>query len=295
MLYKSYYFHFHYEKKGVLMAFSTPESEEEEHNIAERAIKEGLDVAFLDKIALQKIQPVFSDSVIGAVHYKCDSHTTPNHFMVSLKTWLENNGATFHMNQEVKDFGVKNNKVVSVKTQKNIFEADYFVLASGCWTTKLAALLNLKVPIQGGKGYSMDVHRPTGITMPAILVEAKTAITPMDDFTRFAGTMEFSGNNTIIRKERVEAIAKAVKTFYKDIEINDEEKANATSGLRPVSPDGVPFIGKTSNYNNLIIAAGHAMMGWSLGPVTGKIVTELIDDKNPSINLNPLSPDRFKK
>ncbi|WNH09861.1 NAD(P)/FAD-dependent oxidoreductase [Thalassobellus suaedae] len=120
------------------------------------------------------------------------------------------------------------------------------------------------MPIQGGKGYSMDVHRPTGITIPTILLEAKAAITPMDGFTRFAGTMEFSGNNTLVKKERVEALANAAKKYYKNIEINEEERANATSGLRPVSPDGVPFIGKTSKYNNLTIAAGHAMMGWSL-------------------------------
>ncbi|WP_308993300.1 FAD-dependent oxidoreductase [Mariniflexile litorale] len=287
-------FNFHYEKKGILMAYSSYKNEEEEHAIAERAIKEGLDVSCLNKESLHKIQPVLSDHVIGAVHYKCDSHMTPNHFMLTMKTWLENNGVTFKTNQKVEDFTVKNNSITSVKTNSSIFEADDFVLASGSWTSTLASKLKLKVPIQGGKGYSMDLYRHTGITIPTILVEAKAAITPMHDFTRFAGTMEFSGNNTIVRKQRVNALANAVKTFYNDIEINEEERAKATSGLRPVSPDGVPFIGKTSKYSNLTIAAGHAMMGWSLGPITGQLVTELVGNKKSSVNLNPLAPERFK-
>jgi D-amino-acid dehydrogenase len=140
----------------------------------------------------------------------------------------------------------------------------------------------------------MDVHRPTGITIPAILVEAKSAITPMDSFTRFAGTMEFSGNNTIIRKKRVDALANAAKTYYKLVEITEAEKQKATSALRPVSPDGLPFIGKTSKYDNLTVASGHAMMGWSLGPITGKLITETVSNKKTSFDLSALSPERFK-
>lgn len=287
-------FQFHYEKKGVLLAYSNTKSEEEECKIAQRAIKEGLDVSCLSKEELHNIEPVFSDHVIGAVHYKCDSHTTPNNFMNSMKDWLHANGVIFKLNQKVKDFTVKGKKIAAVKTQNTTFEADHFVLASGSWTSNLASLLQLNIPIQGGKGYSMDVYRPTGIKLPAILVEAKAAITPMENFTRFAGTMEFSGNNNIVRKKRVEALANAVKNHYKDFEIDQNEKNNAISGLRPVSPDGIPFIGKTSKYNNLTIAAGHAMMGWSLGPITGKLVTELIANKKPSVDLTPLSPERFK-
>lgn len=287
-------FSFHYEKKGVLMAYATKGCEEEEHEVAERAMKEGLDVSVLNKTELQELEPVLSDKVIGAVHYKCDSHMTPNHFMPKLKTWLEKNGVVFKTNETVTDFSIKNNNITSVTTENATYEADDFVLASGSWTTELASKLKLNIPVQGGKGYSMDVHRPTGITIPTILLEAKVAITPMDKFTRFAGTMEFSGNNTFVRKERVEALANAIKSYYTDIEINPDERANATSGLRPVSPDGVPFIGKTSKYNNLTVAAGHAMMGWSLGPITGQLVAELVANKNTSVNVAPLSPERFK-
>ena len=173
-------------------------------------------------------------------------------------------------------------------------EADQFVLAAGCWTSSLAKALNLNIPIQGGKGYSINVNRQTGVVIPAILVEAKVAVTPMDNFTRFAGTMEFSGNNSIIRKPRVSAIANSVESFYKHIEITEEERTAAVSGLRPVSPDGLPYIGRSQSYNNLIVAAGHSMMGWSLGPITGKLVTQILTGEKTSVNLDPFKVERFQ-
>ncbi|HKL91406.1 MAG TPA: FAD-dependent oxidoreductase, partial [Allomuricauda sp.] len=111
-------------------------------------------------------------------------------------------------------------------------------------------------------------------------------------FTRFAGTMEFSGINHTIRKERVEAIAKAVEAYYNGFKIPEKAKNEAKCGLRPVSPDGVPYIGKPKNINNLTIATGHAMMGWSMGPATGKLVTELISGDKLSLDISPFAPQR---
>ncbi len=138
----------------------------------------------------------------------------------------------------------------------------------------------------------MDVPRPTGISIPAILLEAKVAVTPMRGCTRFAGTMEFSGINSNISKERVDAIAKAAKNFYPEIEINFEEKENVQSGLRPVSPDGLPYIGRCRSIDNLTFATGHAMMGWSLGPATGKLVAQIIEGKETFLDITSFSPNR---
>ncbi|MDF0717103.1 FAD-dependent oxidoreductase [Muricauda sp. 334s03] len=290
----SHDFDFHYERKGVLMAYCSEKSEKEEHKVAEKAIKEDLEVSILSKEDLRKVQPVLSDQVRGAVHYECDAHMTPNHFMEELKCWLQEHGVGFKLEQKVEDFTISGKQIVSLRTQDGSYEADEFVLASGSWTSKLAATLGLKIPIQGGKGYSMDVKRPTGITLPTILVDARMAITPMDGFTRFAGTMEFSGNNDTIKKERVTALADAVKAHYRDFAILPEEQDCATSGLRPVSPDGLPFIGKTTKYNNLTIAAGHAMMGWSLGPITGKLVSQKVNGSKTLMDIAQLLPERFR-
>lgn len=286
-------FKFHYGKQGLLMAYASTKGEEEELKVAERAVKEGLEARTITREALEKIQPVFSDKVLGAIHYTCDRHTTPNHFMRSLKNWLKDNGVSFKFGHEVKNIITEHNKIVAVETSQGSIIADEFVLAAGSWTFELAKNLGLNIPIQGGKGYSIDVQRTTNITMPAILVEAKVAVTPMDGFTRFAGTMEFSGNNSLIRKNRVETIAAAAKKYYKHIKISSGEKEAGKCGLRPVSPDGLPFIGRTSKFKNLTVAAGHSMMGWSLGPITGKLVTEIISKEKTSLNLEPFRVERF--
>jgi D-amino-acid dehydrogenase len=287
-------FDFHLERKGLLMVYKTPKNEEHEIKLAERAQKMGLEAKILNKKELQEVEPAFADDVLGGIRYDCDAHSTPNLFMKNMKKWLNEQGVTFVLGEKVAGFKTENNQIKAVKTENQIIEGDEFVLASGAWTFELARTLGLNIPIQGGKGYSMSVARTTNITMPAILTEAKCAVTPMQGFTRFAGTMEFSGNTTTVQANRVEAIASAANRYYKDLNISAEERAAATSGLRPVSPDGLPFIGRTPKYKNLSIAAGHAMMGWSLGPITGKLITEVISNRKTRIELEPFLLERFR-
>ena len=286
-------FEVHYRKDGLLTVFHTEKAKKAEIEKAEKIKLEDLDVEILSRNEVLDLQPVLDEKVLGAVYYRCDAHSTPGDFLSQLGDWLTRNGVNLICNEEVTKFVKKGSELIGVKTNSRYYEADLFVLAAGSWSPQLARTLGLKIPIQGGKGYSMDVYRETGITLPAILAESKVAVTPMDGFTRFAGTMEFSGNNNIIRKERVSAIARAAKVYYRNFELTRKEMDNARSGLRPVSPDGLPFIGQTSRYNNLIIAAGHAMIGWSLGAVTGKLVSQIATGRKTSVNLDPFRPDRF--
>ncbi|MDT0677964.1 NAD(P)/FAD-dependent oxidoreductase [Autumnicola musiva] len=286
-------FESHYEKKGLLNVFMTQKAADEELEKAERVKMENLELEILSRNQVLNLQPGLSEDVLGAVHYTCDSHSTPNDFMLKLKDWLSEHGVVFHLNESVKELYTMGEKIEKIKTNKDIHNADFFVMAAGTWTQQLARQIGVKIPLQGGKGYSLNVYRDMGIDFPTILTEAKVAVTPMDGFTRFSGTMEFSGNNTFIRKNRISAIADAAKLYYKDVHITEGEMANARSGLRPVSPDGLPYIGKTSKYNNMVIAAGHAMIGWSLGAVTGKLVSEVITGKKTSVDIAPLRPERF--
>ncbi len=283
---------FQLERKGLLMLYKTDVAAEEEMKVAEKAKQLGLEVEFLNNQQLNAIEPNINVDAKGAIHYGCDGHMTPNEFMPKMIDFLQHNGVVIKTNEEVLDISVSNDKIQQLVTSKAIYVADEVVLAAGSWSGQLSKKLNIKLPIQAGKGYRINVERTTGITMPAILLEAKVAVTPMKGFTRFAGTMEFSGINATIRKERVQAIAKAANHFYPEIEINATEIEKAKSGMRPVSPDGLPFIGRCPQIQNLTFATGHAMMGWSLGPATGKLVTEVIDGKKTSMDMNPFAPLR---
>ncbi len=283
---------FQLERKGLLMLYKTDKEGDHEMQVANKAASLGLEVQFLDKQGLDALQPNVTMDVKGAIHYECDGHTTPTEFMEKMIARLKEVGVQIKPHEEVINFQFANGKIDQVITDKDTYAVDEVVLASGTWSENLSKKLNIKLPLQAGKGYRINVHRPTGITIPAILMESKVAVTPMTNYTRFAGTMEFSGINSVIRKERVAAIADATSRYYPDIKINQEEKEAAESGLRPISPDGLPYIGRSKHIDNLTFATGHAMMGWSLGPATGKLVSEIISDKKTGMDISGFSPDR---
>lgn len=285
-------FDFHYERKGLLMAYQTEKAGEAEWEVGQRAIKEGLGVRNLTKKEVEKLEPNANINVKGAVYYDCDAHTTPSDFMPQMLNHLKFIGVSVLAKEEVIDIEVTDKTITKVITDKRAIKADEVVLAAGSWSPLLSKKLGLKLLIQAGKGYRINVARETGITIPTILMEAKVAVTPMTGFTRFAGTMEVGGINHNINPVRVNAIANAGAKYYNGLTITEEEKQEVQCGLRPCSPDGVPFIGKSSKCTNLTVASGHAMMGWSLGPATGKLVSEIISDKKSSLDLQPFHPDR---
>lgn len=285
-------FNFQLEHKGLLMFYQTDKAGEKESKVAKRAIEEGLDVELLSLDDVKELEPNVELNIKGAIHYKCDAHTTPNEFMKQLYGYLKNKGVTFYTNEKVIDLDVLSDKVSKVKTDKREISADEVVIAAGSWSPLLTKKLGVQILVQAGKGYRIDVEREVGITMPAILMEAKVAVTPMNGFTRLAGTMEIAGINNNINPIRVKAIAKAVENYYKGMQIQESEISTAAYGLRPISPDGLPYIGRLSKFKNVTIATAHAMMGWSLGPATGKLVSEIITDQKMAMNILAFYPER---
>lgn len=284
---------FQLDESGVLMLYKTNKAGDHEAEVAQRLIADGLDAAALDRKQLDIIQPDLNDEVLGAIHYKCDAHTTPNQLLPKLKSYLRSKGVEF-INEKLIDFNCEGSSIKEVITSQNNYAAEAVVMAAGSWSQSLMKKLKLHIPIQAGKGYRIDLHRETPVKYSAIFLEAKCAITPMEGFTRFAGTMELSGINDNIRRERVEAIAKASENHYNNLNITEAEKKAAQFGNRPVSPDGLAYIGRSETFDNLYLATGHAMMGWSLAPATGKLISELMTNKKTSMSIEAFHPDRFK-
>lgn len=285
-------FSFHYDKKGLLMLCQTERQLEKELNILTMANGLNVHAKEVSKSELKILEPSVDINSVGGVYFKNDHHSTPNDFMRQLKVHLKSKGVRIIANETVVDFKMKQSKIDSVITDKQILHADEYVMASGSWSADLCKKLNLKLLLQAGKGYSMNTELLTGVTIPAILAEAKVAVTPMNRFTRFAGTMEIAGVNHKINRKRVEVIANAVQKYYPSIQLSVPEIEAATCGLRPLSPDGLPYIGKPQSCENMTLATGHAMLGWTLGPGTGKLVSELILNKKSSLDISPYHPNR---
>jgi len=182
---------FHYERKGLLMLFQTNKEGDHEKETAEKAKNLGLESEILNAKGIEKIEPMIKINAIGAVHYLCDGHTTPTDFMPKMIQYLKAVGVDIRRNETVVDFSTSSEKIIAVETDKATLEMDEVVFAAGSWSLQLSKKLGLKVLLQAGKGYRIDVSQPTGITMPALLLEAKMAVTPMHGFTRFSGIFRY--------------------------------------------------------------------------------------------------------
>lgn len=285
---------FEMEEIGCMMMCHSQKAFEDELKMAEAAKKLKLDIEILNREELQKKEPDVELDIYGAVLFKDDAHIHPGKFMVAMKNFLEKNGVKFQLNTTVSGFTKNHKKIEEVITDKGNFRADVTVLSGGSWLPELAKKAGTRLLIQGGKGYSYTYdHVEKNIRYPAILVDGRCAITPWKNSLRIGGTMEFSGNNNRILVKRMEGIYNSVKKFYPGLQIDVPPSDKIWTGLRPVSPDGLPYLGKAKNLDNLLIAGGNAMLGISEGAAGGQILSDLIEKRGAPIDISAFKVDRF--
>jgi D-amino-acid dehydrogenase len=287
-------FDFAFEQKGILMYYKTEKVAEEEIHLAEKARSMGLDAAPLSKAEVQALEPETELDILGAVHYRCDAHLYPNKLIPQLLESLRGGGVTFQTNSPVDGIVRNGNKIKKVITPKGEIEGDIVVMAGGSWLPQLSKMAGLSLPLMPGKGYSFTSEQPEQkLNVPAILCEARVAITPMDGRMRYGGTMEIAPVNNGINMKRVEGIVQSVPGYFPGIRLKMPEKEDIWFGFRPVSPDGLPYLGRSNKIENLLIAGGHSMMGLSLGPASGKVVADLANGIKPEVAIDAFHPERF--
>lgn len=280
--------------RGLLMLCKTPHTLDEEAKFAARAKELGVPAEVLDAKQTAALDPAVTMDVAGAVFFPKDAHLSPGRFMAMLKAECERLGVAFQWATEVTGFTQHASRITSVKTSTGELEADELVLAGGSWSPELSRALRLRLPMQAGKGYSLTLAQPRELPrLCSICTEARLAVTPMGNTLRVGGTMEIAGLNEDINPVRVRGIIKSFPRYFPKFSEADFAGIQPWRGLRPCSPDGLLYLGRPAKFANLTIATGHAMMGLSLGPVTGQLVAQLLAGETPSQDLALLSPDRF--
>jgi D-amino-acid dehydrogenase len=288
-------FGFGYSERGLLMLYQTKETEEEEIAGAAYANKLGVEARVLTPYQVQQLEPDIQVSVRGGVYFPGDAHITPQALMSQLVPFLKSKGVNILSSTPVQDFVVESALIKAVKTNRGNFEFDEVVMATGAWSGNLAAKLGISLPMQAGKGYSFTVPDVIkNARIPSIFLEERVAVTPMGTTLRFGGTMEITGIDHSVNMNRVRGIVQAIPRYYPEMSVAMPKKEAVWHGLRPCSPDGLPYIGRSRKIYNLILATGHSMMGLSLGPATGKLVAELADNEVPSVDLTAFRPERFE-
>jgi len=286
---------FAYEPKGMLEFFKTEENLHHAEETLKESLHLGLDARLVSKEELKAMEPDAEIDALGALFFACDAQLYPNKLMSRLLAFLQQKGVRFESNQEVTGFSTNGNRIKGVKAGGKEYTAEHIILAAGVWSSGLAKQLNLRLPMVGGRGYSVTFENaPYKLHHSIILSEARVAVAPMDgNKIRFGGTMEITSLNAPPRMQRVAGILESVKRYFPEYDIPMPAEDKVWYGYRPCSADGLPYIGKVQKYTNLTVATGHSMLGISLGAGTGKLVSELVQGVPASMDINPFNPERL--
>jgi len=240
-----------------------------------------------DAASTRAAEPLLAGSVAASAFVSGDRHLDPRELVDGLEKWLGERGVPVHRDRKADGFAVRGSSVTAVRTAEGDVPADAVVVAAGAWSAGLARQLGYRLPLQAGKGYSFSVDLPAPAT-PLYLLEAKVAVTGMAGRVRCAGMMELSGAAPRVDPRRVRAMARKTAGYVVGWGPVEEEWA----GLRPMTPDGLPVIGRVPRVENAYLATGHAMLGVTLGPGTGEAVADLLDGRSDE-RLAPFAPTRF--
>ena len=288
-------------RDGLLFAFRTREVMERDYAALEPVRRFGFEISSLmDGDELRSLEPSLSDVVVGGYWMPQERSIRPDTLVRGLIEFLKARGVEIRQDTPVNSIEMSGRRATAVIVGGERIAAETVVAAAGAWTPRVLKDLPVNVPIEAGKGYSIDLTPPptlpAPVRRPLYLHETRVAITPLDGMIRLAGTMELSGLNHVVRPERVAAIARsagwAIEGWPRETPTSGPG-VRVWHGHRPMTPDGLPVIGRLPGYQNLIVASGHAMLGVTLATATGEAVAELITTGRAPDVIAPFDPARF--
>ncbi|MBC8325657.1 MAG: FAD-dependent oxidoreductase [Verrucomicrobia subdivision 3 bacterium] len=281
--------------RGLMMLCRTEAGLEEEAQVAALAREVGVEAEVCDAARVRELDPDAQMDVAGAVWFAQDCHLDPLKFLEALRHGIRAKGGRF-IEGECTEFERNGQRLTGIRTAHGEkHTADHIVLAGGAWTPELTRQLDLRIPMQGGKGYSLTLRNPAELPrLCSLLKEARVAVTPMGNKLRVGGTMEICGTDLSVNRTRLQGIIEGFCQFFPAFSPDDFTGIEPWSGLRPCTPDGLPCIGLIPGTQNATVATGHNMLGLSLGPVTGRLVADqLAGQPAPAFDAQRLDPRRF--
>jgi D-amino-acid dehydrogenase len=282
-----------WETKGLLFVFQSQPALEH-HGDVVAWLRAHMDIQSerYEGHALCQLEPALKPGLAGGWHYPGDAHLRPDKLMTAWHAWLTKNDVTLQENCRLLELNSENGKVHSVKTSQGDLEADDVILATGAWTPLMQQQLRCKIPIQPGKGYSMTMDRPNPCPkIPMLFEEHRVAATPFASGYRLGSIMEFIGYDATLNRHRLEFLTHGAQHYLHAP--RGEPVVEEWWGWRPMTYDSVPIIGPAPAFANVTLATGHSMLGLSMAPGTGKLVSELVLGQPPHVDPVPYAVTRF--
>ena len=285
-------FDFGFDANGSLVVCLSKGALEKE--IEETRIYECFDIPFkvVGQEQVHELEPALLPEVIGGIYSPKDGRINPAQFVIGLAHKARELGVQIWTKTEAMGYETSNGRITNVHATRGDIHPKQVVLATGAWAPEIARSLKLRIPIQAAKGYSITLENPPVTPkLPLLFSEAHAVANPLGDALRIAGTLELAGMDLSFNSRRIDAIRRSSRAYLPGL---DEAKViEIWRGLRPCTPDGLPIISRSRDFNNLIVAAGHAMLGMSLGPITGKLVSQLVGEEKTEVDLHPMRMERF--
>ena len=287
-------FDFGFDGNGSLQVFLTEKGLQGGVEEAQLLGKFDIPIKVMDASQVCNLEPALLPTVVGGVFYPRDAHINPFRFVWGLAEKARELGVEISTGTEVLGFETKNGSVATIKTRRGDIHPQKVLLAAGSWSPEIAHSLKLNIPIQAAKGYSLTYENlALSPKLPLLFGEAHTVVNPLGDALRVAGTLELAGMDFSINRRRVDAIRTSAAQYLPGL--GQARLLEIWRGLRPCTPDGLPIISGSDSFSNLFIAAGHAMLGMSLGPITGNLVAQLVNEEKTDFDLGPFNLSRFNR
>lgn len=285
-------FDFGFEGKGSLLVCLSKEKLENERRETHLFEQFKIPVSVVNREEALELEPALLPDIAGGVYYPRDGRIDPHRFVVGLAEKAQGLGAQIHTKTEAMGFETESGRITTVHATRGEFQPKQIILAGGSWSPQIARALNLRIPIQAAKGYSVTLENPPVTPkLPLLFSEARVVVNPLGYALRIAGTLELAGMDFSFNVRRVRAMQKSSAKYLPGVA--EAKVIEVWRGLRPCTPDGLPIISRVKNLDNLIVAAGHAMLGMSLGPITGKLVSQLANEEKTMLEITPLRSNRF--
>lgn len=282
-----------WESQGCLFVFQT-QYEFDKYEKTDTLIRDQFDLGAekLNGEQLMELEPSVKGGLAGAYYYRMDAHLRPDRLMTAWREKLEQMGVKIIENCEVQSFQADGKSATGVETSQGSMKADRFIVAAGAVTPFLKEHLGCPIPIQPGKGYSITMPRPAKCpNIPMIFQEHKVVVTPMQSGYRLGSTMEFVGYDASMNPTRLDALKRSAAHYLHEPYCEPVE--DRWYGWRPMTTDGLPIIDYSPRLENVLISAGHNMLGLSMAPATGKLAMEMLSGHTPHIDVKPFAVSRF--
>jgi len=277
------------ESKGIMYFWTDKDLKSRELEIKIRN-ELGVKQQILTPGEIHDLEPHIKKIYHGGILYSNAKHArNPKKILLKLFDHFLKKGGKFQK-QNVKSITFTNDNKPIIKTDLSSYSFDKAVIACGAFSKKLTDQVDEKIPLDTERGYHVHFRGHDHLlSRPVIFLNRGFGITPMEQGLRVVGTVEFGGLNNPPSKKRILNLVDNAKYLFPELKEHQDEWL----GFRPTLPDCLPVLGPSKNYKNLFYSFGHHHLGWTLGAISGKIISSMIAGENTNLDLSPYTSQRF--